>query len=636
MKRVLLLAMTFVFLYYHEGLSQHKFTNTERANQLKEEYEDERVVSYGSKTRYDFVMEEDKLRIRQSDDVNLISLESNVKYARSVFYNDQISVKQGKARYASGKKGLRFEKVCGNYEVGDIFYSDAKVCSYLFNIIYEASEVNFTSEKVYEDPKYLTKVFFHEQDPTLVREISFAIPEGVDVELVEMNFEGFDIKKDVTEEMGSKVYKYTVEKIDELKSEDNSLGLLHYYPHIIVVTKKYQTSTGEEKVISKVEDLYEWYSGLVNKVDCDPDALSDKVKQLTSDAGSDEEKVKKIYYWVQENIKYIAFEDGIAAFQPESPQNVYTNKYGDCKGMAILTKTMLNLAGFDARLTWIGTNKIPYNYDLPSFAVDNHMICTMFLNDQLYILDPTEKYISLGEHGERIQGKEMLIEDGEHFIRKKVPIESSEKNIISRSENVRLDGMTLVGDGELVVNGESKKMILYFSTNSKVEDKDDLYDYLSVSNYSNTDNVEVLNVPETDRDKPLNIQYSYSLNNKVSSFEKDLYIELDWNKTFGGLEIEDDRFSDYYFGRKVNNKVVKTIALPKNYKVTHLPESIDATYNDISIHVNFKHVGNKIIYSNEIIIGSGMIKKDDFEKWNEIVKKLNNTYNDQIVLTKIS
>ena len=357
---------------------------------------------------------------------------------------------------------------------------------------------------------------------------------------------------------------------------------------------------------------------------------------MTKDVNSDKDKIKNIYYWVQENIKYIAFEDGIAAFKPETPQRVFENRYGDCKGMAILTKEMLVEAGFDARLTWIGTNKIPYSYDLPSFAVDNHMICAVFHDDKEYILDPTEKYIALGDHAERIQGKEMLIENDTKFIRKFVPVERAEKNLISRSENIRLEGESLVGDGELIVNGESKKNILYFSTNSKVEDQGELFDYLSVSEYNSDDDVIVENIPETDRDQPLVLKYNYKLNNRVSSFDKELYIGLDWNKTYSQLEIEDDRFSDYYFGRKVHNKVVKKLELPKDYKITHLPEAIKEEYKDISISINFKQVGNSIIYSNEIIIGSGIIHKDDFEVWNNLVKKLKEVYNDQIVITKIS
>ena len=65
-----------------------------------------------------------------------------------------------------------------------------------------------------------------------------------------------------------------------------------------------------------------------------------------------------MFYWVQDNIRYIAFENGIMGFKPDAAQNVLNKKYGDCKGKANLLKEMLKLAGYDARLTWIGTSDL--------------------------------------------------------------------------------------------------------------------------------------------------------------------------------------------------------------------------------------------------------------------------------------
>ena len=55
----------------------------------------------------------------------------------------------------------------------------------------------------------------------------------------------------------------------------------------------------------------------------DPEQLKSKVTELTAKAKTDEEKIKNIYYWVQDNIRYIAFEDGIAGFKPDDSQNVF-------------------------------------------------------------------------------------------------------------------------------------------------------------------------------------------------------------------------------------------------------------------------------------------------------------------------
>jgi hypothetical protein len=84
--------------------------------------------------------------------------------------------------------------------------------------------------------------------------------------------------------------------------------------------------------------------------------------------------------------------------------------------------TMLQLAGYDARLAWIGTRDIPYDYSLPSLVVDNHMICALFLRDSTYFLDGTESYISFGDYAYRIQGRPALIQDGKNTSSRVYPI----------------------------------------------------------------------------------------------------------------------------------------------------------------------------------------------------------------------
>jgi transglutaminase-like putative cysteine protease len=85
----------------------------------------------------------------------------------------------------------------------------------------------------------------------------------------------------------------------------------------------------------------------------DKTELSQKANELTTGTTDDIQKIKKIFNWVQHNIRYIAFEDGIAGFKPAKANDVLHKKYGDCKGMANLTRGLLQSLGYDARLCWI-------------------------------------------------------------------------------------------------------------------------------------------------------------------------------------------------------------------------------------------------------------------------------------------
>jgi len=141
----------------------------------------------------------------------------------------------------------------------------------------------------------------------------------------------------------------------------------------------------------------------------------------------------------KDNIKYIAFEDGIAGFKPEDAHTVLYNRYGDCKGMSNLLKEMLEIAGFDARLTWVGTRRIPYDYSIPSLAVDNHMVCSVMLADTSLVLDATEPFQHIDYVGERLQGRQVLIEDGSSYIIKKLAVENININLVEEQIDFEID-----------------------------------------------------------------------------------------------------------------------------------------------------------------------------------------------------
>src|SRR6185437_11119848 len=184
-------------------------------------------------------------------------------------------------------------------------------------------------------------------------------------------------------------------------------------------------------------------------------------------------KIEAIFYWVQDNIRYIAFENGLAGFRPEACQRVYSYKYGDCKGMANLLKEMLVLAGYDARLTWLGTRHIAYDYSTPSIAVDNHMICTVVLKGKYYFLDPTETFISFGDIAHRIQGRQVIIENGDSFIMEKTPEYSKDRNLIKITTKATINGDLIEGKTKEEYNGEGKTQILQAYDQIKNHEKED-------------------------------------------------------------------------------------------------------------------------------------------------------------------
>jgi hypothetical protein len=98
--------------------------------------------------------------------------------------------------------------------------------------------------------------------------------------------------------------------------------------------------------------------------------------------------------------------------------------------------------------------------------------------------------------------------------------------------------------------------------------------------------------------------------------------------------MDDDRETDYYFNRKVKQKTTKKFKVPAGYRVTHVPNNLNMAHKDFSFNVTFKQVGNEVIYTNEVTVTDGLVKKSTFAEWNGSIDQLKEIYNDAVVITK--
>ncbi|WP_348796985.1 transglutaminase-like domain-containing protein [Flavobacterium adhaerens] len=607
-----------------------------KAKSLRETYNKDDVAILESTEKIAFDLNKDQSKVMVKHNVNelLMNINHRADIQKYEFYDSESKIDVFNLNFRNDKK-TNFYVKDEFYKDKDLFYNDARVKYMNIDFPFQGYTYKYEIEKRYEDVKYFRALYFNDEFPVLKKQITITIPSWLTVELKEFNFKGNNITKEQAKDSkNNTVYTYTLNNIPGIYKEENSPGRSYLYPHILVIAKSFKAKDKEVTLFNSTADLYKWYKSLVDSMKDDPTVLKEKVKELTANAKTDEEKIKNIYYWVQDNIRYIAFEDGIAGFKPDECNNVFSNRYGDCKGMANLIKQMLKLAGFDARLTWIGTKHIAYDYTTPSLAVDNHMICTLFYKGKKYYLDGTENYAPLGENAERIQNKEIMIENGNDFIIEKVPLMTDANNKETFKSKLHIENNQLKGTCSRSYIGESRTQFLKiynsFKTNKKSEN---LESYLS----SNDKNIQIDAVKTSDlnnRDIKLTLDYEITIANKVSSFDNEMYIDIEYNNEFKNMNLK-DRKTDYQFDYKENYESITEFTIPNGYKVTKLPTNFVVTENDYTVSLTFEKTPKAILYKKQFIFKNAEIKTTEIAKWQTLNKNLNENYNQQITLTKI-
>lgn len=611
------------------------------AKQYKAKYPKEEVVALESSESYTFMPykggNEPAVSAVEKGEERYISLKNSTHFTNVIFFDSTSSVEKLKCK--TDKSSNEFVLTTTSaYESDGIFYNDVKTFAFTLSFDELGQQKTITYDKEHKDIRYLTRIFFHSFYPVKKKTITIEIPDWLTMELKEINFAGNDIKKKETANPSrkSKTYTYTIEDLPPYKNENLSPNRAFRMPHIIVWSKNF-TANGKKNTLFETDaDLYKWYASLVKQVNNKSDELKPKVTQLLEGKKTDIEKVKTLFYWVQDNIRYIAFENGIMGFKPEAANNVYKNKYGDCKGKANLLCEMLKLAGFDARLTWLGTNDIPYDFSIPSLCVNNHMICTVVLNGKNYYLDGTEDYISFGDYANRIQGRPVMIEqkDRKTHIIEKVPAFTYERNKKETRVTLTLEGENLVGKVAQKINGEQKTQFMQGYNALRNEHKEDaLKSYLNNEdkNYI-VSNIVTKNLEN--RDSLLNISFDFKLQNYLTSVGSEVYVDIDPEKEFSEFEIDSTRINDIEFSHKIFHETTTEFTVPKGYKVDYLPEAVTRQTPDYIINLNYQQKGSKVIYQKKIIFTNGLIPAPSFKDWNDTQKLMHKFYNDKIVLNK--
>ncbi|EAR02084.1 transglutaminase domain-containing protein [Maribacter sp. HTCC2170] len=606
------------------------------AELLSSIYPDDEILILNSNENitFDYNKSDNLVEVNQKLNEELMNIVPRSDIQKYVMYDNTTKIKNFSTKLRNGKPKY-FAVKDEFYESGDIFYHDARVKYMNIDFPVKGYKYKYNLEKEYSDIKYFTKIAFNNEYPILEKKVSFYIPDWLQLKVMEFNLEGYEINKEekYDEKKKATEYTYTIKNMPAFPTEKNAPGPSHYQPHVLVIAKSMTKDENKVNLFPETQQLYDWYKSLVDSMEDDTAVLKSKVDELTEDAKTDDEKIKNIYYWVQDNIRYIAFEDGIAGFKPDESQNVFTKRYGDCKGMANLTKKMLVLAGFDARLTWIGTKRIAYDYSIPSLAVDNHMICSLIDNGKTYFLDSTEKYNSFGEYAERIQGRPVLIENGDEYILDNIPNGIASKNKEITNYDFEISDDKIIGTVNKTYQGESRSHFLHSYNSIKTNKKENaLNAYLSKADK----NCQVTDVNTTDlenRDNDITIDYSISLDNKISSFDDEVYIDLEYGNHFKDLDLS-ERELDLEFPYKTHVEYNTTLKIPNGYSIKEIPEDFNVQTEDFNISITIIKKNNTLEYNKKFVLNKAAITKTNFEKWNSAVKQLNNIYQEQVILIK--
>jgi hypothetical protein len=560
---------------------------------------------------------------------------------QSIDYSELDKITEISAATLSPSKSKYIENKVKDFAYDDkisksVFYDGGKTISFIFPSITPGSKSWLKYSQELSEPRLMPSFYPQERIPVKESELTIFAPENVEIGWKAFNASDSAFTFTKSKEKGKVKYHWQFNNVPKFRFEADAPGLPYHTPHIAYWIKSYTVDGKTQPVLGTVKDLYSWYSGLAAGVN----KSGSKEMQNTVDsliAGEKDEltRVKKIYYWVQDNIKYIAFEDGMGGFIPRTPEEVCHRRYGDCKDMATLIHSMLTYAKITSHLTWIGSRRLPYRYEeLSTPGVDDHMICTYINNGKNYFLDGTGQHLPFGWPNEFIQGKEALIGiDQTNYKIATVPVMNDKDSQLRDSVTIRIEEDKLTGKGSSLLTGYEKINMTYRLSGNEKDFSKILREYYSKGNNKfllTSSKVENLGVKDAD----IKISYDFNIADYLTRNDKETYVNLHLNKEMIKMAVAKDRVLDVEKDYNRLQDYTVTLQIPAGHKVTYLPESKEFKDPRFGFEIKYKQVGKTVVLTEKYYCNTLFLTSADFQKWNNMVQELKNAYTEVVILLK--
>jgi hypothetical protein len=527
------------------------------------------------------------------------------------------------------------------HELGNgVFYDDMYSYNFNFPAVGKGTKLVTTSETITHESVYPIIFFFGNRIPADRAALTLTLPEKTDIIYRLFGYDTTGISFSKTRKGKFTVYQWSTEGTRSYIPDGESPSARYITPHIIIHIAGYQYQGKYVSALGSLKDLYAWDYSKISSLNTVPaPEIKRLADSLTDGLPFDREKVRQIFSWVQQNIKYVAIEDGDNGYVPREASLVLQRRYGDCKDKSSILTALLRSVGLKSGLAWVGTRTLPYKYsEFPSIANSNHMIAIWWdENNSPLILDGTTLYHSLDEIPASIQGKQCIIEKSpDEFVLYPIPVTLPSQNLSIDTAWLKVDNGVLTGKGKAVFTGERKADLLsaFDGVDSTIY-KDKLSRVIPMA--SNKFAFAAVSLSDLKQvGQPFLIAYDFTLPDYITTNQGSYYINLNIERFMNDVQIKPDRWMPVDVETPFVHRFVSVLEIPENMALSTLPEPSSYEHTGFSFRQQYARSGNSVVVTTEIRVNSQLISGDDLKGYREMLAVMKQAYVKSIVLTKKS
>jgi len=461
--------------------------------------------------------------------------------------------------------------------------------------------------------------------PHKLIKLTIILPKKLNIQYKEFNLKH---KPKITENHSTIIYAWEIHDVyDDSKAEG-------YIPPPKLEDAKDVVEFSSFKSWKEISD---WCYGLLEKNLKITPEITQAAQKAIEGKTTLKDKVRAVLEYIQDNFRYVSMSFGSNVFEPHSADEVFKNKYGDCKDLALLCMAMFKVAGIESNIVLFRDESeiTDPQFDLPMPALFDHVIVLVRdKKDGDFYVDPQLKGYDIGEYPPSYQNAYTFIitEGGGKFGR--LPVFAERRNYTRKDENdiINSDGSALaettsLWDLDFSINAREKLKAL---------DNTEKEDFFKDLNASQADGGEVVERRWDNFDNRYGqIKSHLKVRKRDAYLVSDGLIVLDISGYQRDIEFtKDKRENPIFFSNNACDETITTYQIPRGFEVLSMPENIKKDIGFFSVERGYKREKDKIIIREVAKIKRLEVPKGDYAKVKEFFDKLPRDTYQRIVLKR--
>lgn len=457
----------------------------------------------------------------------------------------------------------------------------------------------------------------------------FIYPKAMEPRFKTVNVDTQPLTSDLKEGVESKTWIF--ENVRPIKLEPMAGDSGDQLPYIDAAPQfiEYDSYSGK---MDTWDNFGKWIISLNKGRDVLPESTKEKIKALTANAKSNEEKVRLLYEYLQSKTRYVGIQLGIGGYQPFEASVVDQTGYGDCKALSNYMVAMLAEIGIKAHYALIYGGKGAPNLDVsfPSTQFNHATVAVPNGADTLW-MECTSQTDPFGYQGNFTGNRKALLitENGAKPVN--TIRYSAEQNVQNRSADVYLDlkgnasakvktiysGLQYENDGLNQVLNQFDEQRKWIQENTQIPS----FDLVSFN---------MLNQKEKMPTAVVNQELSLQRLSTVSGKRLFLTANL-MNRSTSIPEKVESRKSNVVIGIGYLDHDTIRYHLPEGLYPEFAPEPIKHTSRFGEYEAQFKIDQNKLIYIRRMKMKDGTYPPESYNELIEFRKNVNKADNTKVV-----